>query len=649
MILDVDWVNEYRKREVPWGFASGPNTLGEVVYRRTYRRDSETWVDTLVRVTEGTYQVLLDHCERYKLPVDLELLRRDAQEFFDGMFHLRWLPPGRGLWMMGTEFQRTRGAMALNNCAFISTERIDEEFDRPFRFLMDVSMLGTGCGFDTRGAGKLTWQPISTTGMRFQIPDSREGWVESVGLLLRWGWGVGPRPDFDYSLIRPAGAPIRGFGGVSEGPRALCQLHERLRELIHRRAGNAISSQDIVDVMNMIGACVVAGNVRRSAEIALGDAQDVGFLDLKDYQRNPERAEWGWTSNNSVLAKVGMSYGEIAKRIVRNGEPGLLWLENCQSYSRMIEPPDHRDSRVRGTNPCSEQSLESGEVCCLVETFPAVHKDLDSFRRSLKYAFLYAKVVTLLPTHWPETNAVVMRNRRIGCSVSGVVQLIQKLGFGSAMRWLQEGYKTVCHYDRVYSEWLGVRESIKRTSVKPSGTVSLLAGATPGVHYPVHRWYIRRIRYAASHPDLAAIREAGYVVEPDLASEGTMVVEFPVQGALGVPTQDEVSMVEKVRLAADLQRVWADNQVSCTVDFDPDTEGELVESVLMLYDRRLKSLSFLPRVKGGAYPQMPYEAISEDEYQRRVRNLKRIQWSQEQPSHAVTERFCDSDVCEVES
>lgn len=123
-----------------------------------------------------------------------------------------------------------------------------------------------------------------------------------------------------------------------------------------------------------------------------------------------------------------MNYEKICERIVQNGEPGFAWLDNMQKYSRMNGIIDNKDLRAKGGNPCLEQTLESYELCCLVETFPAKHKDLEDFKKTLKYAFLYAKTVTLGNTHWPESNRVLLRNRRIGCSMSGIIQFIAQRG-----------------------------------------------------------------------------------------------------------------------------------------------------------------------------------------------------------------------------
>ena len=683
--LTEEFLAPYKTRPVDWGFPSGPNSLGEITYRRTYSRpvvvflkdtdqypaglrlygksvdryqdylqagnarlENEAWWETVYRVVEGTYGVLRNHCRRYHLPFHEETARKDAEEMYERIFSFKFTPPGRGLWMMGTDFVRERGGMALNNCSFVSTKDLATEFSKPFRFLMDVSMLGVGCGFDTRGKGTVLWDPDDSLGTTpHAVEDSREGWVELIGEVLDWGFGLCPRPLPDVSRVRQYGTPINGFGGVASGPEPLLTLYQRIVDLVLSRKGRPVSSRDIVDLMNFIGCCVVAGNVRRTAEIAFGDLDDGEFLDLKDYDKNPERAGWGWTSNNTVFAEEGSDYAPLEERRRARGEMcGVMWLENARRFGRMKDPENNRDWRVLGTNPCGEQSLESYEVCNLVENFLHRHKDLADFRRTLKYSYLYAKAVSLLSTHWEETNAVMLRNRRIGCSVSGVVQFLTEHSERKLIAWLDEGYKTVRHYDRVYSEWLAVRESIKTTSVKPSGTVSLLAGATPGGHYPTHRDYVRRIRFSKSHPDVPAFREAGYPVEPDARDPYTVVVEFPVRGP-DVPTEDEVSVGRKFRLASLLQRHWADNQVSYTVTFHPEREGHLLGDNLRAYEGALKGISFLPLVEGGMFPQMPYEGVSKKEFERRSKGLKRITWPKGGSSHDQEDKYCDGGACEV--
>lgn len=679
--LDKNFASSFRTIRPPFGF----NGLGELVYRRTYSRPKsdgtmEEWCDTVERVVNGVYNMQKRWIDEHGLGWNADKAQESAKEMYRRIYDMKFLPPGRGLWAMGSELTEQRKLFAaLNNCAFVSTaDMYDSETQtrqpsKPFVFLMDASMLGVGVGFDTKGAklsDKAAWVygfDITKPIVNYVIPDSREGWVESVRLLIDSYMLAGPNLQFDYSQIRPAGRPIVGFGGQASGPEPLAQLHRDIRSVMDRRLAtygpSSLSVTDIVDMMNYIGKCVVAGNVRRTAEIAFGEADDVEFLNLKNYDVNPQRMGHGWTSNNSVMARLGQSYTKIAESIQRNGEPGIAWLHNMQAFSRMnTQQPDWKDRRAKGGNPCLEQTLESFELCCLVETFPSRHESLDDFLRTLKFAYMYAKTVTLGRTQWPETNRVMLRNRRIGCSVSGIAQFLSKYdaesssssssssGVSVLQHWLEEGYATIQKYDSVYSEWFAIPRSIKTTSVKPSGSVSLLAGCTPGVHFPESRFYLRRVRLAKDSRLIQPLVQAGYRVEPCVGdTAATVVVEIPVDAGQGVRSLSSVSMWEQLSLAALMQQHWADNQVSCTVTFDPVNEAPHIEHALNMFQYRLKGISFLPRVQKGAYPQMPYEAIRESVYRDRVNRLKPVSFQNVvlEATDKQQDRFCDGESCSI--
>ena len=670
------------------------------------------------------------------------------------------------------------------NCAFVSSDNLHKYPTKPFEFLMDSSMLGVGVGFDTKGAGQLRIvKPDADNITNYIVDDSREGWVESVRLLLDsylhlLEGDVTPNQtiEMDYRKIRPKGQPLKTFGGQSSGPGPLIDLHDDLKKILDNCDGKLITSTTIVDIMNLIGRCVVSGNLRRclakgtlvctttglipiesvqkndwitmpegefrvqerydqglqsvieihtendvikctrnhrlaiwtndvtnviwkqagnittmdnlvscsdkemvyqpvainqiietdeiietydleidsemhafaigsgivvhnSAEIAFGEPEDDEFLDLKNYEKNPHRASFAWASNNSILSNIGMNYHSMADQVRNNGEPGFAWLETMRQYGRLVDPPDGKDYRVAGGNPCLEQSLESFEMCTLVETFLSRNDDMEDFLKSLKYAYLYAKVVTLGDAHWPETREVMRRNRRIGCSVTGVAQFLSSHNIEEMREWFDNGYKYLCDYDRRISEWLKIPESVKRTSVKPSGSISLLGGATPGVHYPQSQYYIRRVTLPKDSKFVVPLMNAGYVVEESKMSPKTScIVEIPVAVGGDVRTIDHVSMWEQLALAAFMQRHWADNQVSCTVTFDPELEGPAIPFALDYYQYQLKGISFLPRLEEGAYPQMPYETITKEEYERRTALLKTTDpsWDDQQLNEGLT-------------
>ena len=665
--LSEDFVNKYSTTPAPFGFSdAGSNSLGEITFIRTYSRvkedgTKERWHEVCRRVIEGMYSVQKNHAKDNRLPWNDNKAQKSAQEAFQRMFELKWTPPGRGLWAFGTPMtMEKRNSASLQNCAMVSTRDIDRNDPGAlFAWVMDALMLGIGVGFDTLGQDKqMSIYAPSEPASIYEIPDTREGWVESVRLLINSFLRQNqPVQEFNYDLIRPLGAPIKGFGGVASGPAPLIDLHTRIRNVIGSRAGEQLDSRAIVDIINLIGTCVVSGNVRRSATLALGTPEDEGFINLKNPEvfpeRNsydPEKPGWAWMSNNSIAAEVGTKYEDYVDLIADNGEPGFIWLGVARDYGRLADAPDYKDTRIMGFNPCAEQPLESYELCTLVEVHLNRHESKEDFLKTLKFAYLYGKTVTLMPTHWPITNGIMQRNRRIGTSLTGIAAFADEHGLPTTREWMDEGYSTIRKYDHQYSEWLCVRESVRVTTVKPSGSVSLLSGATPGVHWgPGGEFYLRAIRFGEQDPMLHLFKAAGYKVESDLVSANTSVVYFPVASG-HKRSEKQVSLFEKIGLAATAQKYWSDNGVSVTLSFDKDEEKKFVAPALNMYEGQLKAVSFLP-MGNKTYPQQPYTEITREEYNSYVGKIGKIDWSAiydgVENLEAEGEAYCSTDACEI--
>lgn len=647
--LSQAFLDEYKDVKPSWGFMDeAGNSLGEVTFLRSYSRlkedgTKETWQDTCQRVVEGMFTVQREHCRRNKLPWDYKKAHRTAQDTYDRMFNFKWTPPGRGIANMGAPFVIDDwDGTPLQNCAFVSTKT---DFPEAMHFLMLSSMNGVGVGLDVLGADR--HKVKGTDGItEHEIADTREGWAEALQALLNAHLSGGSKPVFKYDQIRPAGSIIKRFGGTASGPGVLEELLNWIDKLMVERVGSALSAQDIADIANKIGTCVVSGSSRRSAELLLGPQTDE-YMDLKNYEVNPERAEWGWMSNNSVFAEVGQSYSESSKRTVINGEPGYVWMDLTRSHGRIKDGQDNRDFRAAGYNPCAEQPLESFEMCTLVETYPSRHESTEDYLKTLKVAYLYAKTVTLLPTVFERTNAVMARNRRIGLSQTGITTYVEDNGIAQWRDLCDRGYNEIQRLDEVYSDWLCIRNSIRTTTVKPSGSVSLPAGVAPGVHWnPASGHYIRRVTMGPGIL-LDELQRAGYPVEESFYSKGQFVVQFPIKSPFKRSEKD-VTIWEKVALAAEAQHWWSDNSVSVTVSYDPEKEAQHIESILSLYEGRLKTVSFLPMDK-SVYKQMPYEEITEEHYNDMCEQLfplmRDVVYSNGED--AIGEKFCTTDACEV--
>ena len=663
--LNSEFVANYSTKRVNWGFKlpSG-DSLSELTFVMKYSRvkangTKESWYETCERVVNGTVSILKDHCVANEISDFYNgwTLDQLAETMYDRMFNFKWLPPGRGLWSMGTwHVNGINDSARLQNCSFWSTNDLQNEYSSWFETFFLVCMAGVGCGFDTRGAGSIMIKgasPVLAIDSHV-IEDSKEGWANSTQAIITAHIEGTTVPTFDYSEIRPQGSPISS-GGFAPGPAPLKKLHIKLDSILRAAAGAPISSRTIVDVCNLIGKSVVSGGIRRTALISLGEESDTDFVNLKDWNL-PENAErmgpdgWGWTSNNSVFVRKGQDYSGLVEKIKVNGEPGILWVDTMQERGRT----NQMDTMVRkdmaiGTNPCAEQPLESKEFCTLVEV-PITKSDNESdFVTNAFIATMYAKIVTLMAVNFEDSRPVMERNRRIGCSITGLAEFVEARNFEDLAKWADAGYSKVRDTDRILSRNLGISESIRVTSVKPSGTVSLIAGCTPGVHWPVASGqYVRTIRFVNHDPLLPILIEAGFPAEPALGDpDTTTVVSFPVLGP-NIRNERQVSLPEKTQMAIIAQQWWADNMVSATFTFLPE-EANTIAARISDAEDKLKVMSFLPLGEEAAYPQSPYQVASPEDFAEMGRSIGLIDWDKVYANALDSEQEggCANDTCSI--
>ena len=345
-----------------------------------------------------------------------------------------------------------------------------------------------------------------------------------------------------------------------------------------------------------------------------------------------------------------MNYAPMVEYTWENGEPGYAWMENVHNYGRMNGVPDTNDIAV-GFNPCGEQPLEHRELCTLVEIYLPHISSKAELKRAVKYAYLYAKTVTLVNHMVPDTKTreVMMKNNRIGLSFTGITQFVGKHGMDMYKEWIESAYHWSGDYDDIYSKWFGINKSVRRTSVKPSGTVSLVAGVTPGIHFNVEdRFHLRRVRMAHTSPLLPSLEASGYPVEPDVHDAKTMVVSFPVDAGEGVRSEADVTPMEQLELAAATAEYGVDNAISITVKYDKQKyTPKDMEGWLEYAETRLKDVAFLPLQGAGGYEQAPYESISEWEYNRLNSHIHRLKVDTHVDMHEADDKFCDGQACEI--
>ena len=639
MRLSSEFISKYKEQEPNWGFEG----LSEVVFYRTYSRkkedgSKERWWETVRRVTEAIMSVYEDNMNE-------EDLNRLAENMYDAIFSFKLVPSGRGFWALGTDIVDERGLVeALSSCAFISTEGMTDA--TPFEFMMDLSMLGVGLGFDTLGAeeGIVIKEAFGLhAGDTYFIPDTREGWVDSTAMIINaflHGTGL---PIFNYDKIRPKGTPIKTFGGVCPGFEPLFELHTSLYELFDRNVGKTLDVQMITDIFTLIGKGVVSGNVRRTALLAL---LPEGYEDLKDYDKYPERASHGWLANHSIVGETVKDFSVVAENAIKNGEPAVVWLDRAQKYGRLVDGVSKKPDKANGVNACAEMNLESYEHCLLVEVVLPNIKDLQEFVAVSKLAHLYGKAITiyLARSRWEKSSEVITRNRRIGISLGGVAQFLGRSDMETLVSWCDIGYNSLRVQDKIISELMGINESIKLTTIKPSGTTSILSGSSAGAHLVLASDMIKRMRVANGLTSLnKALKASGVPHEPAVYESDTTVYTFPYNfgdDTLSYENQTN-AMLTQVYIAEKLAYWWADNAISLTVMIPKGTDVSEVTHILE--STTLKTISFLPEYT-DAYEQMPLEKVEIGEY---IPVPVKLDYDSNGHADAQLEKFCKDDTCEI--
>jgi ribonucleotide reductase alpha subunit len=549
------------------------------------------------------------------------------------LLELKGTVAGRVLWQAGTRTVSDLGLASMQNCAFTVVDTPVE----CFTWAMDLLMLGSGVGYNIQRENVEKIPPVKenfktptrldTADADFIVPDSREGWVALLGKTLKAAFLAHKtgKQTFTYStqLIRSKGAPIKGFGGTASGPEDLVWGINEIGKILERRAGKKLKPVDALDIMNIIGAVVVAGNVRRSAQIAIGDADDVEYLLAKRWDLG-NIPSWRAMSNNSVVCHdIGDLHEFFWDGYEGKGEPyGLINLELSRKVGRLGDTR-YPDPEVQGYNPCAEQSLADKETCCLAEIYLPNITSKEELEDVATLLYRVCKHSLALPCHLESTQEIVHRNMRMGIGITGVLQATQE-----QKGWLEGVYGKLRTYDQWYSQKHGFNKSVKLTTVKPSGTLSLLPGVTPGCHPAYARYMLRRIRISANHALVQTCRDHGYPVEYQQNFDGsedrsTVVVSFPFRHPDHATLAKDMTAIDQLKVVKWLQEVWSDNSVSCTVYYRKEELPEIRKYLKKYYKDNHKSLSFLLHSEHG-FKQAPLEEITKEEYDALVASTRPI-------------------------
>jgi ribonucleotide reductase alpha subunit len=654
-IISEKFANKYVNKQPNWGF----NGLGYIVYKRTYARlkedgKTEEWHETIRRCINGAQKIGANYTQE------------EAEQLFDLIFNLKCNFAGRMLWQLGTPTVDRFGANSLLNCWNVSINSI-----KSFLFLFENLMLGGGVGFSIRREDIHELPRIkkdvniihkNTKDADFIVPDSREGWIRLLERVLEAFFVKGKSFNYSTILIRGAGERIGGFGGIASGPQILIDGIEKINKIFQTREGKKLRSIDVLDICNIIGGIVVSGNVRRSAQIAIGDPDDYLFLRAKNWSLG-NIPNWRAMSNNTIYAD---DFSHISNEIWSNGyvldsqtgfakgEPyGFFNLPLSQKYGRLkdgsmkdsnLYPTD--EDNVVGTNPCGEISLASYECCNLSELYLNNITSKEDLILCAKLLYKTQKAIAALPFIHEETNKIVHKNMRLGLGVTGICQSLDKID------WLDACYKELRKFDKEWSKERGWNRSIKLTTVKPSGTLSLLAGATPGVHPAYSKYYIRRVRMASNDALVSYCRDLGYNVEYVVNFDGsenhdTVVVEFPCETPDGALFADDMGVIKQLDMVKKLQEVWSDNAVSVTAYYSEDELSALKQWLSDNYENGIKSVSFLLRQKHG-FKQAPYEEITKEQYEIKKSKVKPISILNQNIGNEALEGIeCEGGACPI--
>jgi ribonucleotide reductase alpha subunit len=626
--------------ETPWG------PIGYITYKRTYSRrlkendpnsDTEEFNQTVERVIKACRTQL-------KVGFTAEEEKRLEEIFLT----LKGSVAGRFWWQLGTKTVDRLGLMSLQNCAGVVVDSI-----KAFTWTMDALMLGSGVGYNIQREHVYQLPKVKkakvvrqdTNDADFIVPDSREGWIKLLEKALEAHFETGKGFTYSTICVRGKGAPIKGFGGLSSGPEELCWGIDNISNVLNGRAGKKIRPIDALDIMNIIGFVVVSGNVRRSAQLAVGDMDDLQFLNAKNWE-DGAIPNWRAMSNNSVACNdIALLPDQFWNGYNGKGEAyGLINLKLSQEIGRLGET-EYSDKSVMIFNPCSEQSLANYETCCLAEIFlPNIYSKEELFEVQ-KYLYRINKHSLALDCHAEETEEIVHKHMRMGIGVTGYLQATEE-----QRSWLKDAYLELRKFDKEYSAKHGWPTSIKLTTCKPSGTLSLLPNVTPGVHPAYSRYYLRRIRIASNNPLVETCRQHGFDIEYQRNFDGTddkntVIVSFPVSVPEGTIVASDLTAMQQMEYVKRLQSEWSDNAVSCTVYYKPEELPEIKKWLRKNYNKGVKTMSFLLH-KDHGFAQAPYEEITKEQYEEYSSRTKPIT-SGEVVEDGIESMECSSGICPI--
>ena len=604
----------------------------------------ETWEETCRRLSN--YWVSKEY-----------LTEKEGEEIFKAVYNGHVMPSMRTLMTAGKALDRDN--VAGFNCSYIA-------IDHPLAFseLMYILLCGTGVGFsvEKKYVNKLpeVADEFTESDVVISVADSKIGWCEGMKELIALLYS-GKVPTWDTSKVRPAGAPLKTFGGRASGPAPLESLMQYTTDLFKRAAGRKLTTLECHDLACKIAEVIVVGGVRRSALISLSDPTDERLRSAKSGQwwvEHPERA----LANNSAVYEEKPDFPFFlneAKSLYdsMSGERGFFSRIACQKIvdSHGRRDPDH----AFGCNPCSEIILRPNEFCNLSEIIVREGDTLEDLKYKAKVATILGTLQSSL-TNFRFLRKIWRKNTEeealLGVSMTGIMDhSVLSGGEGEDLleEYLVELRRVCVETNKKWAKRIGVNPSAAITCVKPSGTVSQLTNSASGIHPRFSKYYIRTVRADVKDPMAQYMQQAGFPCEPDVMKPDTnLVFSFPIKAPHNCVTVDEVGALQQLELWKAYQLFWCEHKPSITVYYKPE---EFLLCMQWIWDNfdLASGISFLPYSE-HTYAQAPYQEIDQETYESLVAEMpEELNWDdlanfeKEDMTAGSQTMACSGGACEI--
>ena len=625
-------------------------------YEKTRR---ETWEETVDRY----FNFFKDHL---KETCNYEVEEEDLKQLRKAVVNLDIMPSMRCLMTAGEALKREN--VAGYNCSYVKVDS-----PRSFDEILYILMNGTGVGFSVEEeyVNKLpaVAEEFYETESVIVVRDSKLGWAKALKELYGMLW-MGQIPTWDLSKVRPAGTPLKTFGGRASGPEPLEDLFKFSINIFKDAAGRKLRPVEAHDLVCKIAEIVVVGGVRRSALISLSNLGDREMRYAKSgnwWETNVQRA----LANNSVNYKEKPDVGTFMREWLslydsKSGERGIYNSMSAKRTTEKLNQEKDKDGNniIRrharedfGTNPCSEIILRSREFCNLTECVIRGRDSMQSLKKKVRLATILGTWQSTL-TNFKYLTGEWKRNcdeeRLLGVSLTGIMDNgITNGGTGGLGERLTELRNETVKTNKIWAEKLGIPDSAAITCVKPSGTVSQLVDSASGIHARHNPYYIRTVRGDNKDPITKFMKAQGFPSEPDVTKPNhTTVFSFPMASPENAVCRTDMTALEQLELWKVYAQNWCEHKPSVTISVKED---EWVDTAAWVYENfdEISGISFLP-FSDHTYKQAPYQDCTKEEYEEMESKMpKNVDWSKlseyEQKDFTVAsqELACSAGVCEV--